>query len=80
MRRKSFEGPPTFPVGMELSCSWTRHLCSDNINPKQAEKQAKDNDEEWAQQQYLTPDPSLLGAFMANSISIPVKRQGLGSF
>lgn len=37
-----------------------------------ADKLAEDEDQEWAQNQYPTPDPSVLEVFLANSVSIPV--------
>ena len=51
-----------------------------DVNPEESEEQAKDNDEQWAQQQYLTPDSTMLETFMANSIRMPIQRQQLDSF
>ena len=42
-----------------------------NVNADEAE--AKDNDLAWAEGQYLTPDPSVFEAFLANSVSLPVE-------
>lgn len=38
-----------------------------------AEKQAEDDDLEWAQDQYPSPDPSIFEAFLTNSVSLPVE-------
>lgn len=40
------------------------------------DKLAEDEDQEWAQNQYPTPDPSVLEAFLANSVSMPVDNLG----
>ncbi|WP_375449238.1 hypothetical protein [uncultured Nostoc sp.] len=42
-----------------------------NINANEAE--ANDNDLAWAKGQYLTPDLSVLKAFLANSVGLPVE-------
>ena len=39
-------------------------------------KLAEDEDQEWAQNQYLTSDLSVLEAFLANSTSMPVDNSG----
>ena len=39
-------------------------------------KLAEEEDQEWAQNQYLTPDPSFLEAFLANSTRMPVDNLG----
>ena len=41
------------------------------------EKQAEKDDLEWAQQQYPSPDPSVLEGFLANSVTIPVQSEGI---
>ena len=40
-----------------------------------ADKQAKDEDHEWAQNQYLTPDPSVFEEFLTYSDHIPIQTQ-----
>ena len=37
---------------------------------------AEDEDQKWTQNQYPTPDPSVLEAFLANSASMPVDNLG----
>ncbi len=45
-----------------------------DIDHGKAEKEADDDNQKWAQGQYLTPDPSILEAFLANSVNMPVQR------
>ncbi len=48
-------------------------LDADNIAAKtNTDKQAEDEDQEWAQNQYLTSDFSVLEAFLANLARMPV--------
>ncbi len=49
-------------------------------NLEESEQQAKDKDDQWAQQQYPAPDSTMLEIFLANSIRMPVERQQLGFF
>ena len=42
-----------------------------DVNADEAE--AKYNDLAWAEGQYLTPDPSVFKAFLANSVGLPVE-------
>ena len=51
-----------------------------DVNPEDSEDQAKDNDERWAQQQYPTPDSTMLETFMANAIRLPIERLQFDSF
>ncbi len=45
---------------------------ADNIAAKtNTDKLAEDEDQKWAQNQYPTPKPSVLEAFLANSVSMP---------
>lgn len=46
-------------------------------DPHEIDKQVEDEDLEWSQRQYPTPDPSVLEAFLANSVSIPVQPEGV---
>lgn len=43
-----------------------------DINHENQEKQVNHNNQQWVQQQYCTPNPSLLEFFLANSVSISV--------
>ena len=45
----------------------------------EAEKQVEEEDLGWAQQQYPTPDPSVLETFLANAIRIPVQPEGVNA-
>ena len=44
-----------------------------DVDANDAEKQAEIDDFEWAEGQYPSPDPSILGAFLANSVGLPVE-------
>lgn len=46
-------------------------------DPHEIDKQVKYKDLEWSQWQYLTLDPSVLEAFLAKSVSIPVQLEGV---
>lgn len=43
------------------------------VNKDNLEKQAEIDDFAWAEGQYSSPDPSILGAFLANSVGLPVE-------
>ena len=43
-------------------------------NLEESKTQAKDKDDQWAKQQYLTPDLIMLEIFLTNSIRMPVER------
>ena len=48
-------------------------LDADNITTEtNTDKLAENEDQEWAQNQYSTPDPSVLEAFLANLSSMPI--------
>ena len=50
---------------------------ADNIAAKtNTDKLAEDEDQEWAQNQYPTTDPSVLEAFLSNSASMPIDNLG----
>ena len=51
-----------------------------DVNPEESEELAKENDEQWAQQQYPTPDSTMLETFMANAIRLPIERPQFDSF
>lgn len=51
-----------------------------DVNSKESEQQAKNNNEQWIEQQYSTPDLIILEIFIANSIRIPIESQQLSSF
>lgn len=51
----------------------TENLEVNNITTKtNTDKLAEDKDQKWAQNQYPTPDPSVLEAFLVNLSSMPV--------
>ncbi len=67
-------------VESEITCQ-TDHeaedLNADNIAAKtNTNKLAQNEDQEWAQNHYPTPDTSVLEAFLANSASMPVDNLG----
>ncbi len=54
-----------------------KDLDADNIAAKTVtDKLAEDEDQEWAQNQHLAPEPFVLEVFLANSASMPVDNLG----